>query len=413
MIYRLRKKFILISAAAVGAVFALIFGLIYFTTSAQLNRTMDMLTDVISSNDGAFPEIGSAEMPPAPAGVERERFFNSEARFSTRFFTVYADENNQIISENTDKISSVDAKTAREYAEKALSGNSERGWIGGFRYKVTDTPNGKTVVFVNGETNKDMTSGLQYTVLFVLLGSFLAILLLIIIISKRAVKPTAEAYEKQKQFVTDANHELKTPLTLILSNVDIVESEIGENEWLEDIRGEGERMNALINQLVTLSRMDEDASGLTASEFDLSGVALDTVSEFEGLAAERKKELTAEIEPDVIYNGDESLIRQLMSILLDNAVKYCDPDGEIVVNVRAKGRGAVITVENTYGDIDNIELDKLFDRFYRADKARSFTGSFGVGLSIAKSIANKHKGNIVAYKKDDNHIGFKVTLKRI
>lgn len=413
MIYRLRKKFILISAAAVGVVFALIFGLIWFTTSAQLNRMMDMLTDVISLNDGAFPEIGSADMPPAPAGVERDRFFTPEARFSTRFFAVYADKNNQIIGENTDKISSVDVKTAREYAEKALSGSSERGWIGGFRYKVTDTADGKTVVFVNGETNKGMTSGLQYTVLFVLLGSFLAILLLIIIISKRAVKPTAEAYEKQKQFVTDANHELKTPLTLILSNVDIVESELGENEWLEDIRGEGERMSALINQLVTLSRMDEDAANLIASAFDLSGVALDTVSEFEGLASERKKELTAAIEPNVMYSGDEGLIRQLLSILLDNAVKYCDPDGEIVVNVRAKAHGAVITVENTYRDIDNIELDKLFDRFYRADKARSFNGSFGVGLSIAKSIANKHKGNIFAYKKDDNHIGFKVTLKRI
>ena len=402
MIYRLRKKFILISAAAVGVVFALIFGLIYFMTTAQLNRTMDMLTDVISSNDGAFPEIGSADMPPAPVGVERERFF-----------TVYADENNQIIRENTDKTSSVDVKTAHEYAEKALLKSSERGWIDGFRYKVTDTSAGKTVVFVNGETNKGMTGSLQYTVLFVLTGSFLAILLLIIIISKRAVKPTAEAYEKQKQFVTDANHELKTPLTLILSNVDIVESEIGENEWLEDIRGEGERMSALINQLVTLSRMDEDASNLTASEFDLSGVVLDTVSEFEGLAAERKKKLIAEIEPNVIYNGDESLVRQMMFILLDNAVKYCDMDGEIVISVRTKGRGAVITVENTYSDIDNIELDKLFDRFYRADKARSFTGSFGVGLSIAKSIANKHKGNIIAYKKDDDHIGLKVTLKRI
>lgn len=413
MIYRLRKKFILISAAAVGVVFALIFGVIWFTTSAQLNRTMDMLTDVIAQNDGAFPEIGKAEMPPAPAGVERERFFNPEARFSTRFFTVYADKNNQITGENTEMISSVDAKTAREYAERALAGSGERGWLDGFRYQISATANGKTVVFVNGETNRGMTSSLQYTVLLVLVGSFLAILLLIIIISKRAVKPTAEAYEKQKQFVTDANHELKTPLTLILSNVDIVESEIGENEWLEDIRSEGERMSALINQLVTLSRMDEDGSNLTASEFDLSGVVLDTVSEFEGLAAERAKALTSVIEPDIIYNGDEGLIRQLMSILLDNAVKYCDPNGEIVVSVRAKGHGAVITAENTYSDIDNIELDKLFDRFYRADKARSFTGSFGVGLSIAKSIANKHKGNIVAYKADNERIGFKVSLKKL
>lgn len=413
MIYQLRKKFILISAAAVGAVFALIFGLIYGMTSAQLNRTMDLLTDAIAGNDGAFPAFSSEDMPPAPAGVESERFFNPEARFSTRFFTAYADNHQQITRVNTDKLSSVDAETAREYVEKALAKNDSRGWINGFRYLITDTESGKTVVFVNGETNKGMTSGLQYTVLFVLLGSFLAILLLIIIISKRAVKPTAEAYEKQKQFVTDANHELKTPLTLILSNVDIVESEIGENEWLEDIRSEGERMSALIHQLVTLSRMDEDTANLNAAAFDLSSTALDTVSEFEGLAAERNKDLSAAIEPDVIYTGDEGLIRQLLSILLDNAVKYCDPGGEITVQVRSKGHGAVITVENTYREIDSVALDKLFDRFYRADPSRSFNGSFGVGLSIARGIAQKHKGSIAAYQKDDSHIGFKVVLKKL
>lgn len=413
MIYKLRKKFILISAAAVGVVFTMIFGLICFTTSAQLNRTMDMLTDVISSNDGSFPETGNENIPSAPEKTELEPFFNPEASFSTRFFTVYADHNEQIIREYTDKISSVDKETARKYAKKALSGGNERGWIGSFRFKITETSNGKTVVFVNGETNKVITNGMLYSVLFVLSGSFLAILLLIIIISKRAVKPTAEAYEKQKQFITDANHELKTPLTLILSNVDIVESEIGKNEWLEDIRSEGERMTALINQLVTLSRMDEDASNLAVSEFDLSDLAFDTISEFEGLATIRNKKMISEIEPNLIYSGDEVLIRQLISVLLDNAVKYCDTGGEILINVRSKGHGALITTENTCSDIDSIELNKLFDRFYRADKARSFSGSFGVGLSIAQSIANKHKGNIIACKKGNDRITFKVTLKRI
>ena len=413
MIYKLRKKFILISACAVGFVFALIFGTIYFMTAAQLDRTMDLLTDVISSNDGAFPDFSKTEKPPAPVGFQGGSLFTPETAFSTRFFTVTADSDNRIVSENTDRISSVGKEEARQYGEDALAKGGERGWINGYRYKITDTSSGKTVVFVNGETNKSVTNGLIYTVLFVLIGSFLAILLIIILISKRAVKPTAEAYEKQKQFVTDANHELKTPLTLILSNVDIVESEIGENEWLEDIRGEGERMGALINQLVTLSRMDEDGSNLSVTEFDLSAVALDTVSEFEGLAAERNKELTADIEPDIVYSGDEGMIRQLLSILLDNAVKYCDPDGQIIASVRAKSHGAVITVENTYADVDSVELDRLFDRFYRADKARSFTGSFGVGLSIAKGIAQKHRGSISAYKKDNDHIGFKVILKRI
>lgn len=170
-------------------------------------------------------------------------------------------------------------------------------------------------------------------------------------------------------------------------------------------------MGALINQLVTLSRMDEDTSNLTISDFDLSGMASDVVSEFEGLAAEREKNLIAALEPFIRYTGDEGLIRKLMAILLDNAVKYCDPEGQIQVSVYSKGRSPIISVENTYADVDSVELSRLFDRFYRADKARTYTGSFGIGLSIAESIVKNHKGEIAAYKKDANHIGFKATLK--
>lgn len=172
-------------------------------------------------------------------------------------------------------------------------------------------------------------------------------------------------------------------------------------------------MGALINQLVTLSRMDEDESNLDISEFDLSAVACDTVYEFEGLAAERNKALVADVGQDIFYSGDEGMIRQLLSILLDNAVKYCDPNGSIVIKVRQRGRGAFITAENSYSEVDNVELDRLFDRFYRADKARSFTGSFGVGLSVAQGIAKKHKGDITAYKREHDRIGFRVVLKRI
>lgn len=219
----------------------------------------------------------------------------------------------------------------------------------------------------------------------------------------------AESYEKQKQFITDANHELKTPLTLILSNLDIVEADVGKNEWLDDIRSESERMGLLINQMVTLCRMDESDTPLALADVDLSGVVDDTVSEFEALAADRKKKLTASVEPGVHYRGDEALLRRLAAILLDNAVKYFDAGGEIRVSLRCRHH-PVFTVENTYAEVDRLELDRLFDRFYRADKARTFTGSFGIGLSIAQSIAKKHKGSVIAYKKE-GVIGFRAELK--
>ena len=411
MIYNLRKKFIIISAVSVSVVFAVIFGVIYFVSTTELNRTMDMLTEVISNNDGIFPDFEENQMTPVPSGFRQDNFITPDTPFSTRFFTVWADANNAIMHTNVEQISSVSEAEAEKYALQALDSKNERGWIADYRYKVNTTDYGKTVVFVNGEMNRGTTLRLQYLVFTVMVGSFLVILMLIILISKRAVKPAAESYEKQRQFVTDANHELKTPLTLILSNLDIVEDEIGKNEWLEDIRSEGKRMGALINQLVMLSRMDEDTSNLSIMDFGFSDMVSDVVSEFEGLVAEKQKHLTVAIEPEIRYAGDEGLIRRLMSILLDNAIKYCDPGGQIHVMAYSKGRNAIIAVENTYQNVDNIELDKLFARFYRADKARTYNGSFGVGLSIAEGIVKKHKGHIAAYKKDSNQIGFKVTFK--
>ena len=218
-----------------------------------------------------------------------------------------------------------------------------------------------------------------------------------------------DEWKNNQQFITDANHELKTPLTLILSNLDIVEAELGQNEWLDDIRSEGERMGLMINQLVALSRMDESQAHMVRSAFDLSAAVEDTVSEFQPLAAERGKKLQTSIEPGIRYEGDEGLIRRLASILMDNAVKYCDEGGEIRVEV-CQHRHPVLIVENTYAQVDQLELDRLFDRFYRADKARTFSGSFGVGLSIAQSIVRSHRGSIHAYRKG-NIIGFRAELK--
>lgn len=409
MIYNLQKRFIKITAFSIGLVFALIFAIIYLVSTFQLNDTMDMLTDVFSENDGRFPdeENLSTDSPQ----VLQDIFFSPETKFSIRFFTVWLDESGEIVQKNTEYVSSVSETEIQEYTDRAINQGKERGWLEGYRYKVADTEYGKLIVFVNGETNRGMTYQILYIVFFVMIVSLFIILLLIIFISKRAVRPAAEVYEKQKQFVTNANHELKTPLTLILSNLDIIESEIGKNEWLDDVRSEGERMGELINQLVMLSRMDEDISDIETEEFDLSNMATDIVSEFENLSTERHKNLSAVVDPLIMYKGDEGLIRRLMSILLDNAIKYCDLGGNIDVRVYQKGHHPVIIVENSYRDIDNLELNRLFDRFYRADKARTFSGNFGVGLSIAKGIAKKHKGDIIAYKKDSTAIGFKVTLK--
>ena len=408
MIGILRRKFISISMISIFIVFSCIFISLMVFTKIQTNRSVDMLVDTISSNDGVFPKFDSSKQR-MPVQMPYSDVITEETQFSTRFFSVWLDDEKQIVNTNMDSVSTITEQDVEDYTDKVLKRGKERGWIGDYRYRIMDTEDGTTVVFVNGNTYNNTSNRLLFTALLVLLGSASLILILTVVVSKRAVRPVAESYEKQRQFITDANHELKTPLTLILSNLDIIESELGKNEWLDDIRSEGERMGLLINQLVTLSRMDESTDSVMREEFNLSSAVADTVSEFESLAEERGHTLTSSVSPSVYYYGDESLIRRLTAILLDNAIKYCDAGGNIQLTLICR-RHPVLTVENTYQDVDKLELNRLFDRFYRADKARTFSGSFGIGLSIAQSIVKSHKGNIVAYKKS-GIIGFRVELK--
>lgn len=412
MIYKLQRKFILICTVSVLTVVSLVFGVILALNVSSMNRNMDILADRVSEGGGRFfgtPEEGHPPEKTPPMNERDADFITPETPFSTRHFTVFFDENGQVEKILTESIYSISEEQAVQYAEKVLQEGRERGWSAHYRYKVLRTERGRSVVFVDGSMNR--TALMQSTTIsgFVLLGCAALVLMLIFLLSKKAVGPIAESYEKQKQFVTDANHELKTPLTLILANVDIAEAELGKNEWMDDIRAEGLRMTELVNQLVALSRMDEEGQSLNPSEVALGELVADAVSEFEPLAREREKALTASVDKEISYLGDEALLHRLVGILIDNAIKYCDQGGEIRVTL-CRGRRIVLTVENTYAAVSELEWNRLFDRFYRADKARTFTGGYGVGLSMAKAIVEKHKGEITAYKKDATHIGFKVVL---
>ncbi|MBQ7344392.1 MAG: HAMP domain-containing histidine kinase [Clostridia bacterium] len=412
MIYRLQRKFILISTLSVLLVVGLVFGVILALNINSMNRNMDILADRVSEGGGRFPgSLGDKELPNErpPMGEGSYDFITPETPFSTRHFTVFFDGEGEIEKIFTESIYSITDEDAIEFAERIIASDKERGWISTYRYKVFSTEQGMGVVFVDGSVNRSSLMQSMTIAGAVLLGCAALVLVLIFILSKKAVKPIAESYEKQKQFITDANHELKTPLTLILTNLDIAESELGENEWLEDIRSEGHRMAELVNQLVALSRMDEEEKTVSHTEVGLGELVTDTVSEFEPLIKDRGKTLKSDIDKSIVYTGDEALLHRLVCILMDNATKYCDAGGEISVTLHG-GRGIILTLENTYSAVGETELSRLFDRFYRADKARKFTGGYGIGLSMAKSIVEKHGGEITAYKKDSEHIGFKVVL---
>ena len=412
MIYRLQRKFILISTVAVLSVIALVFGVILVLNITSMNRNMDILADRVSEGGGRFPGSLGEMIPPdkiPPRNEQNFDFITPETPFSTRHFTVFFDKEGKVDQIFIESIYAIDEDTAIEYAKKVMDDGKERGWISNYRYKAFSSEMGYGVVFVDGSMSRSTLMQTTMIAGFVLLGCAALVLILIFLLSKKAVKPIAESYEKQKQFVTDANHELKTPLTLILANLDIAEGELGKNEWLDDIRTEGQRMTELVKQLVALSRMDEEGQPLNITEVALGKLVADTVTEFEPLAKERGKAITASIDKGISYLGDEALLHRLVGILMDNAIKYCDQGGDITVNLH-RGRRIILTVENTYAAVDELELNRLFDRFYRADKARKFTGGYGVGLSMAKAIVEKHKGEITAYKKDTTHIGFKIVL---
>ena len=372
---------------------------------------VDALADEISGGEGTFPDFyapsSKPEVRPQKPNFE---FITPETPFATRHFTVWFNKQGEAVRTNTEFIYSVSAYEAVDYAYKAVSEKDTRGWIDGYRYKVFSAKEGNAIVFVDGTSN---IASLLRTIAIsglVLLSAGMVVLILIILFSKKAIKPVAEGYEKQKRFITDANHELKTPLTIILANLDIAESELGKNEWLDDMRSESERMRALVEELVMLSRLDEENETVNRNtDINLSDAVADTVSEFSVLSEQRNKKIVSEIEESLFVNADESLIRRLISILMDNAVKYCDAGGEITVRLK-KRRNIVLSVENTYSELSEIELARLFDRFYRVDSARTYEGGFGIGLSMAKTICESHKFHISSYKRDETTIGFKVVF---
>ena len=377
-------------------------------SARQLNGAMDMLADRISENGGSFPEYSAGEQEdmggPAPG------FINEETRFSVRFFIVSFDDEGLVTGENIAAMRSVTQQSAAGYGIKAAASGSERGWIDDYRYKKYENSQGYDIVFVDGAMNRSVFRMTMLSAGAALTGSGIVLFILMVVFSKRAVRPIAESYEKQKQFITDANHELKTPLTLIMTNIDIVQSEIGENEWLQDAKCEGSRMNDLINQMGILTKMDEGADGGEKARLDLSGLVTEKARSFVPLAESRNKKLMAAIDGGTVCIGHRQAVEKLMDILFDNAIKYCDEGGTITVALRNRRR-PLLTVENTYRSAQNVETDKLFDRFYRGDRSRTPSGGFGIGLSIAKAIVKDQGGEINAYIKSGDIVGFKVVFR--
>lgn len=334
-----------------------------------------------------------------------------EARFTTRFFAVYSDASGEMEVISRDYIYSIDEETAKVYTEAVLRKGREKGYYGDYRYHVKIDDEGSTVLFLN------VTSALQFmkSLLLISLGigfsSLLVVFILVVCFSRYAVRPYMKNMERQKRFITDAGHELKTPITSIATSADIAAMEYEEDEWIANIQRQTARLTRLVGELVALSRMDEEIPFPDKSTFSLSDAAWETAEPFAVRAKAEEKTYHQKIEENLTFYGDRNSIQQLISILLDNAVKYTAAAGEIRLDIYRKRRRIRIEVANTCDLPDTVELERLFDRFYRVDEARSAkTGGTGIGLAMAQAIAETHGGKIRAERTGKNAVCFRVIL---
>lgn len=296
------------------------------------------------------------------------------------------------INRNTE----VNEKVLIEYANQAFSSNKDSGYIGNYAYLIKEKVYGVIVVFTDVSTIMQQNTSLFINTLIIGGISVLLFFGLSVCLSFWLVRPVRVTFEKQKLFISNASHELKTPIAVINANADVLEAEIGQNKWLSYIKSDSARLNELVNELLSLARL-EDKSGhkLVFEEFNLSELILQTALPFESRMFESGKKYETDIQPDVTYRGDISSIRHILTILIDNAIKYSDENGEISVKLYTRSNKKIIEVYNTGMGIPKDKLDKVFERFYRVDEARnSESGGYGLGLSIANEIVKRHKGNI-------------------
>lgn len=407
MIRKLRIKFILLSMFSLLLMLMVIMGTVSVLNYRKIVANADSTLAILRENGGRFPKpdksIGDWEK--GPKGI------SPELPYESRYFSVRMDAFGMVISADTGKIAAVDTATAMEFAQTVWEEGKEKGFVGEYRYVTQASTEDTQIIFLDCGMSLSTFRSFVFTSCWISLLGLLAVLILLVFLSARIVKPVAESYEKQKRFITDAGHEIKTPITIIDADAEVLELDLGENEWLRDIRIQAKRLAALTNDLIFLSRMEEEQVQLQMIEFPFSDLVSETAQSFQALAKAQNKTFTVHIQPMISLYGDEKALRQLVSILLDNALKYSEADGDISLSLKKEGKTVCLSVYNTTASVSREQLSHLFDRFYRADPSRnSRTGGYGIGLSIAKAVVSAHRGKITAHTQDGHSLLVTVLL---
>ena len=409
MIRKLQHRFIRIAVIALTIAMVLVTGIInavnWWSVQNELNDTLSFLI-----------EAGGTEIHGGPGGrlmgkPKHTRNVVSESKW----FSVFLTADNQISIMNLNSMVDADAQLAAQLTEQVIARGQDSGQIQDYLYRMAEQSNGgRLVLFLNAETRITAVRTLALISAAACVGGILLAWLIVSLASRRAVEPTIRQIEQQKQFITNASHELKTPLTVISTNMQLLQTDMPGNPWVQSTQKQTAQMRRLVEELVYLSRMEEENAQLNPEPLALDALLRETAEPFADMAEFNGKTLTVSAEQPITIQADRASIQRLISTLLDNAVKYASDEGPILAEAAPDGRMAILRVSNAVtAPLTPDQCRQLFNRFYRADPSRSKekqTG-FGIGLSIAAAIAEKHGGTISA-DMEENRLVFTCRLPR-
>jgi len=411
MFRKLKIRFILLASAAIVCILLTMIAVLNSVRFLQTNGEIQAVLNILSANNGDFPSVEETA-----ESLQNDRI-TIDTIYQYRYCSVVYKEDKTLYSTNLDHLSNLSKEQALSYANKVIKDSRSSGVfkVGSqfYSYQITQDSKTKRYLLVVLDSTNYLESRNDFFWLSIQLCfySFIFFVLVVSGFSNFAIRPYIKNYENQKRFITNAGHELKTPLAIISANTELQELMTGENEWTESTKDQVKRLSNLINQMVVLARLEEQPD-VTLVDVNFSEVVKKVAGNFKSVIEKAGKKYEIKLQEDIHVKATEDELYELVSILIDNACKYCDEDGQIFVTLTKAKRGkrARLTVANSYADGKNVDYSRFFDRFYREDESHNQKQpGYGIGLSMAESLVRIFKGRIwVSYKK--GLIGFTVLL---
>ncbi|MGL4791804.1 MAG: sensor histidine kinase [Anaerotignaceae bacterium] len=404
MIKTLQHKFISMAMVAVSILIIVMVGTINFfnimINRAQTNNLIQYISSVQFKGENS------------PNRENHENQYMENKGKSASFFVATVDRNGKIFSINIDRISTVAYAEAEEMVENAVNSQKSSGSINGFKFQSVNKKN-QVVLYIFLDNSQEVLSEIKISIISIVVGIICWVLmfLLVVLLSKKAIQPIAENIEKQKQFITDAGHEIKTPLAIIQANTDALELRMGESKYSKNIKSQVKRLSLLTHDMLLLAKNSESSVDIVKNDVDLSKLIYSVCNTFHALQMEKEIKVNMDIVENIIIEGNYELLEKLCSILIDNALKYAPQNSFVDVKLYQKEKYIFLTVGNVCEELPNCPSEKLFDRFYRGNTARTQkSGGFGIGLSSARTIVELHKGKINAEYIGENKICLTVKI---